>query len=283
MVGRQRVARPDCRHPAAPGGTRARARATCGGRPHLLPVDRRRLAVRQLHAGADRTEPARRPQPRLLRRAPPAAAEHGRDLAQRPGLVRGLPGVLPRARDRAPVVGTGRRLAQLPRAVAERRVRAVLRRDCTLSITAATRPSPTSCGSSAGGASRNRIRARSISGYRLGHVRNESRVFRALIYNKGAAVLHMLRGLVGDDAFFRGIPALLRGHALSEGRHRGSAVCDGAGVRTHARALLRAVDLRLVAALGHARHTASSRRRRASRRSCCASSRRARSSTCRSP
>ncbi len=42
-------------------------------------------------------------------------------------------------------------------------------------------------------------------GYRLGHVRNESRVFRALIYNKGAAVLHMLRGLVGDDVFFRGI------------------------------------------------------------------------------
>ncbi len=42
-------------------------------------------------------------------------------------------------------------------------------------------------------------------GYRLGHVRNESRVFRALIYNKGAAVLHMLRGLVGDAAFFRGM------------------------------------------------------------------------------
>ncbi len=42
-------------------------------------------------------------------------------------------------------------------------------------------------------------------GYRLGHIRNESRVFRALIYNKGAAVLHMLRGLVGDDAFFRGL------------------------------------------------------------------------------
>ncbi len=42
-------------------------------------------------------------------------------------------------------------------------------------------------------------------GYRLGHVRNESRVFRALIYNKGAAVLHMLRGFVGDEAFFRGL------------------------------------------------------------------------------
>ncbi len=42
-------------------------------------------------------------------------------------------------------------------------------------------------------------------GYRLGHIKNESRVFRALIYNKGAAVLHMLRRLVGDDHFFRGL------------------------------------------------------------------------------
>ena len=31
---------------------------------------------------------------------------------------------------------------------------------------------------------------------------SEQRVFRALLYNKGAAVLHMLRRLVGDEAFF---------------------------------------------------------------------------------
>ncbi len=42
-------------------------------------------------------------------------------------------------------------------------------------------------------------------GYRLGHIRNESRVFRALVYNKGAAVLHMLRRFVGDEAFFAGL------------------------------------------------------------------------------
>jgi hypothetical protein len=42
-------------------------------------------------------------------------------------------------------------------------------------------------------------------GYRLGHIRNESRVFRALVYNKGATVLHMLRRLVGDEAFYRGM------------------------------------------------------------------------------
>jgi len=42
-------------------------------------------------------------------------------------------------------------------------------------------------------------------GYRLGHIKNDGRVFRALVYNKGAAVLHMLRRLIGDDAFFSGI------------------------------------------------------------------------------
>ena len=42
-------------------------------------------------------------------------------------------------------------------------------------------------------------------GYRLGHIKGESRVFRALVYNKGASVLHMLRRLVGDEAFFRGV------------------------------------------------------------------------------
>ena len=47
-------------------------------------------------------------------------------------------------------------------------------------------------------------------GYRLGHIRNESRVFRALVYNKGAVVLHMLRRLLGDDAFFRGLRRFYR-------------------------------------------------------------------------
>ena len=42
-------------------------------------------------------------------------------------------------------------------------------------------------------------------GYRLGHVKGEPRVFRAVVYNKGAAVLHMLRRLIGDEAFFSGL------------------------------------------------------------------------------
>jgi len=42
-------------------------------------------------------------------------------------------------------------------------------------------------------------------GYRLGHIKGESKVFRALVYNKGASVLHMLRRLIGDEAFFTGL------------------------------------------------------------------------------
>jgi hypothetical protein len=41
-------------------------------------------------------------------------------------------------------------------------------------------------------------------GYRLGHIQGDSRIFRAIVYNKSAVVLHMLRRLVGDEAFFRG-------------------------------------------------------------------------------
>ena len=37
-----------------------------------------------------------------------------------------------------------------------------------------------------------------------------SRIFHALVYNKGAAVLHMLRRLAGDDAFFRGLRRFYR-------------------------------------------------------------------------
>ncbi len=39
-------------------------------------------------------------------------------------------------------------------------------------------------------------------GNRLGRIDAEPRVFRAIVYNKGALVLHMLRRTIGDDAFF---------------------------------------------------------------------------------
>jgi hypothetical protein len=39
-------------------------------------------------------------------------------------------------------------------------------------------------------------------GYRLGHIRGEGAFFRAIVYNKSAVVLHMLRRLMGDEPFF---------------------------------------------------------------------------------
>ena len=42
-------------------------------------------------------------------------------------------------------------------------------------------------------------------GYRLGHIEGDARAYRALVYNKGALVLHMLRGLIGDETFFNGL------------------------------------------------------------------------------
>ena len=53
-------------------------------------------------------------------------------------------------------------------------------------------------------------------GYRLGHIKSEGRVFRALVYNKGALVLHMLRRLVGDEAFFAGVRRYYREHRFAK-------------------------------------------------------------------
>ncbi len=42
-------------------------------------------------------------------------------------------------------------------------------------------------------------------GYRLGHIKGDPQIYRAVVYNKGALVLHMLRGIVGSDAFGTGL------------------------------------------------------------------------------
>ena len=42
-------------------------------------------------------------------------------------------------------------------------------------------------------------------GYRLGHIQGNTRIFRAVVYNKSAVALHMLRRMMGDEAFFRGV------------------------------------------------------------------------------
>jgi aminopeptidase N len=42
-------------------------------------------------------------------------------------------------------------------------------------------------------------------GYRVGHIKGDGRAFRAIVYNKAAMVLHMMRLMVGDEAFFGGV------------------------------------------------------------------------------
>ena len=69
------------------------------------------------------------------------------------------------------------------------------------------RRSATCCARCGAGRSNNRTQGPVYLGYRLGHIKAESRVFRAVVYNKGAMVLHMLRRLVGDEKFFARHPA----------------------------------------------------------------------------
>ena len=82
------------------------------------------------------------------------------------------------------------------------------------------RRSRTCCGRCAAGRSTASPQGPVYLGYRLGHIKSDSRVFRAVIYNKAAMVLHMLRQLVGDEAFFRGHADVLCGVAVQEGGHR---------------------------------------------------------------
>jgi hypothetical protein len=47
-------------------------------------------------------------------------------------------------------------------------------------------------------------------GYRIGQVHRDTRSYRAILYNKSAVVLDMLRRMVGDDSFFEGVRAFYR-------------------------------------------------------------------------
>ena len=53
-------------------------------------------------------------------------------------------------------------------------------------------------------------------GHRLGHIRGEPETARAIVYDKGAYVLHMLRGIVGDDAFRRGLISFQESHRFAK-------------------------------------------------------------------
>jgi aminopeptidase N len=53
-------------------------------------------------------------------------------------------------------------------------------------------------------------------GQRLGILKGDPRIFRAVVYDKGAWVLHMLRGLLGDEAFFAAARAFLETHRFAK-------------------------------------------------------------------
>jgi hypothetical protein len=53
-------------------------------------------------------------------------------------------------------------------------------------------------------------------GRRLGHLKRDDRIHRAIVYDKGAWVLHMLRGLLGDAAFFAGARTFLEEHRYGQ-------------------------------------------------------------------
>ncbi len=53
-------------------------------------------------------------------------------------------------------------------------------------------------------------------GFRLGHLQQDPQVYRAVVYDKGAYVLHMLRGLVGDEAFARALRAFQQRHRFTK-------------------------------------------------------------------
>ena len=48
--------------------------------------------------------------------------------------------------------------------------------------------------------------------YRVGHLRGEPQAYRAVVYDKGAYVLHMLRGLVGEESFRNALTSFQADH-----------------------------------------------------------------------
>jgi aminopeptidase N len=53
-------------------------------------------------------------------------------------------------------------------------------------------------------------------GHRLGHLQADPQIYRAVVYDKGAWVLHMLRQRVGADAFARALTVVQRDHRFGK-------------------------------------------------------------------
>jgi aminopeptidase N len=53
-------------------------------------------------------------------------------------------------------------------------------------------------------------------GHRLGHLKGDPQIYRAIVYDKGAYVLHMLRAIVGDEAFSKASRDFLEKHRFGK-------------------------------------------------------------------
>ncbi|HEY3122200.1 MAG TPA: M1 family aminopeptidase [Vicinamibacteria bacterium] len=53
-------------------------------------------------------------------------------------------------------------------------------------------------------------------GYRLGHIKGDPQIYRAVVYDKGAYVLHMLRRIVGDEPFRQALIAFQAEHRFAK-------------------------------------------------------------------
>ncbi|MBN2371085.1 MAG: hypothetical protein JXO72_11430 [Vicinamibacteria bacterium] len=53
-------------------------------------------------------------------------------------------------------------------------------------------------------------------GYRLGHVKRDPRIYRAVVYDKGACVLNMLAGIIGKGPFFEALRELQRSNRFQK-------------------------------------------------------------------
>jgi len=53
-------------------------------------------------------------------------------------------------------------------------------------------------------------------GFRLGHVKGDPQIYRAVVYDKGAYILHMLRQVVGDEAFRQALTTFQSEHRFAK-------------------------------------------------------------------
>ncbi len=168
-------------------------------------------------------------------------------------------------RARASVVGPSGRLAQLSRAVAERRVRAVLRRALRAASAGRRDVHRRAAAAPPLGPGRQR-RGADLSRLPPGpHPRRKPDVPRAGVQQRGGGAAHAAPAGRRRGVLPRAAP-LLPVRALSQDGHGGLPARDGTGNRPDACALLRSLDLRIDAAESDVQLPRGRHRRRAARR-----------------